>query len=98
MPIYDGNTPLHSLELSADLLPCCVRDASVIHSVVLLRKTPDIPNDAEAKKWLTEELWSLMQECWMSRSVDRPEMNTVAQRMGGIDAGTIRKDDAMDTT
>jgi hypothetical protein len=75
-------------------------DASVIHSVVILKKTPDIPDDAEARNWLTCGLWPLMQECWMPCSVDRPEMSTVATRMREIDASSAGMDhpDAMDTT
>ena len=39
------------------------RDASVIHDIVVLKKTPHRPKE-ETCIWLTDDLWRLMQACW----------------------------------
>jgi len=57
------------------------RDASVIHDIVILKRTPPRPQDPSAKKWLTDGLWMLMQECWCSLASNRPAMNQVAAQM-----------------
>lgn len=77
------------------------RDASVIHDIVVLKKTPPRPHGPAADRWLTDDLWFLMQECWHPEAVARPIMSHVAVRMNAIEfdepnAGIIGEPEAMD--
>jgi serine/threonine protein kinase len=61
------------------------RDASVIHDIVILKRTPPRPQDPNSNQWLTDDLWALMQECWRSHASDRPAMSLVAARMRAME-------------
>jgi len=63
------------------------RDASVIHDIVVLKKTPLRPKEPEVLAWLTEGLWVLMQECWRVPAATRPAMSQVSQRVQEIEEG-----------
>lgn len=71
------------------------RDASVIHDIVILKKTPPRPADPEVKPWLPEHLWTLMEECWKAAQY-RPSMAQVAASIEEIDRMTQPAPDAMD--
>lgn len=64
------------------------RDASVIHDIVVGKKTPPRPSDEDAGPWLSDALWTLMQECWQPSAEIRPAMRYVAGRMKQLDRGT----------
>lgn len=57
------------------------RDASVIHDIVVLKKTPDRPKEEEACIWLTDDLWRLMQACWHKDALSRPLMKDVSSSL-----------------
>lgn len=61
------------------------RDASVIHDIVVLKKTPPRPEENSVELWLSDDLWSLMQECWRGDADRRPSMAEVAVRLQTID-------------
>jgi serine/threonine protein kinase len=63
------------------------RDASVIHDIVVLKKTPPRPMDEDVLLWLSDDLWALMQECWRGDANSRPSMTQVAVRMEEIEHG-----------
>lgn len=81
------------------------RDASVIHDIVVLRKTPPRPTEPDVLHWLTDELWALMQECWQE-SKSRPAMLWVLTHIQTIKLHSMSTDaiveggvvDAMDTS
>ncbi|TFK42824.1 TKL/TKL-ccin protein kinase [Crucibulum laeve] len=60
------------------------RDASVIHDIVVLKKTPYRPKDKDACVWLTDDLWRLMQSCWHADALTRPSMELVSGRIQEI--------------
>ncbi|KAF9001995.1 kinase-like domain-containing protein [Cyathus striatus] len=59
------------------------RDASVIHDIVVLKKTPVRPTE-DACKWLTDGLWRLMQSCWCNDAGLRPPMSSVASEIQNL--------------
>jgi serine/threonine protein kinase len=61
------------------------RDASVIHDIMVKRRTPPFPGDAEARQWLQAGMWRLMEDCWNSSPDLRPEMHNVAERMMDVE-------------
>jgi hypothetical protein len=63
------------------------RDASVIHDIVVLKKMPPRPEG----KWLTDDLWALMEECWSADANARPHMRIVASRMVEIELKSSTK-------
>lgn len=78
------------------------RDASVIHDIVVLRKTPPRPTEPDVLCWLTDELWELMQECWKESRL-RPAMSWVLSHVRAIelpsaDEKVVEVVDAMDTS
>ncbi|KAG5735513.1 Protein kinase byr2 [Termitomyces sp. T112] len=80
------------------------RDASVIHDIVVLKKTPMRPTESEVLPWLTDKLWALMTDCWRVPATSRPSMEHVSTRITEIDGGTdkltpiLESDDVMDTS
>ncbi|KAG6811485.1 hypothetical protein H0H92_007177 [Tricholoma furcatifolium] len=81
------------------------RDASVIHDIVVLKKTPIRPTEPDVIPWLSDNLWTLMNDCWKPAAL-RPSMEQVASRVveieQGVDKGAqlepIPESDAMDTS
>ena len=73
------------------------RDASVIHDIVVLRKTPPRPTEPDVLPWLTEGLWELMRGCWRSPADSRPSMAQVSEDMQRLE-GRAAGPDAMDTS
>jgi serine/threonine protein kinase len=61
------------------------RDASVIHDIVVLKRTPSFPDEPEVRRWLTKDLWKLMQDCWNLSPPVRPQMQQVAEQMKDIE-------------
>lgn len=61
------------------------RDASVIHRIVVLKRMPQRPDFPEVAMWLTDELWDLMQHCWVSEATARPSMKFVSARISSIE-------------
>jgi serine/threonine protein kinase len=58
------------------------RDASVIHDIVVLKKTPHRPEEEEeAWIWLTNDLWRLMQACWHKDALSQPLMKHVSSSL-----------------
>lgn len=72
------------------------RDASVIHDIVVLKKMPPRPMTPEVERWLTNDLWVLMQQCWSSDARLRPSMGAVATRMEIIESSV--DSNVMDTS
>lgn len=70
------------------------RDASVIHDIVVLKKTPLRPREPEVLPWLTEGLWTLMQQCWQVPAASRPSMAQVSACIEEIEE--LTGSDAMD--
>jgi serine/threonine protein kinase len=58
------------------------RDASVIHDVVVLKRTPPRP---KVLPWLTDDLWKLLQECWLADPTSRPSMIQISVSMSEIE-------------
>ncbi|KAF8163093.1 TKL/TKL-ccin protein kinase [Crassisporium funariophilum] len=65
------------------------RDAQVIHGIVVLKKTPSRPNGAVCP-WLSDELWSLMQKCWLKDAHSRPSMAVATALVMEIELTTQR--------
>ncbi|KAF9452803.1 TKL/TKL-ccin protein kinase [Macrolepiota fuliginosa MF-IS2] len=53
------------------------RDAAVIRAVIDCVQ-PRRPSDPNVQRWLTDELWSVMQQCWSRVILSRPTMEFVA--------------------
>ncbi|ESK87393.1 tkl tkl-ccin protein kinase [Moniliophthora roreri MCA 2997] len=51
------------------------RDASVIHNVVILKRTPERPME------VPDRLWEMMVECWQGDALSRPQMPEIAERI-----------------
>ncbi|RDB21515.1 Serine/threonine-protein kinase STY46 [Hypsizygus marmoreus] len=64
------------------------RDASVIHDIVVLKKTPQRPSEPEVRLWLSDILWNLMQECWRVPATSRPSMAQVSAHVQEIEEST----------
>ena len=59
-----------------------------IHVITKMSKgplTPMRPETADGVKWITDEVWTLMMDCWDRSAENRPDMATVAQRMREIE-------------
>lgn len=54
------------------------RDAQVIFSIVVQEQMPSRPVSDGVSLWLSDGLWSLMQECWHKDAQSRPSMAQVA--------------------
>ncbi|KAF9459539.1 TKL/TKL-ccin protein kinase [Collybia nuda] len=63
------------------------RDASVIHDIVVLKKTPPRPETLDAGVGLNDGLWMLMQQCWHAHAISRPSMAQVAACIQDIEDG-----------
>ena len=75
------------------------RDAAVIHNIVVLRLTPARPEAPEVKRWLSDDLWELMQKCWSPDAHLRPPMAVVVECMKNIeDSFPAVESDALDIT
>ncbi|KZP13822.1 kinase-like protein [Athelia psychrophila] len=48
------------------------------------------PDSPEALYWLTDSLWSLMQQCWVLDPLSRPSMDDVALSLMSLDAAAPR--------
>ncbi|TCD67662.1 hypothetical protein EIP91_012172 [Steccherinum ochraceum] len=74
------------------------RDAQVIHRLMTDRLPPERPQTEDSVKWISDELWVLMIECWSYQPEDRPLMQDVAKRLEEMDGETKVEvvDDAMD--
>ncbi|KAF9532397.1 kinase-like domain-containing protein [Crepidotus variabilis] len=68
----------------------CKRDAQVIHSIVVLKKTPARPQlqGAAALDCLSDELWGLMLRCWCKEAAARPQMTEVSSSLVEISRTT----------
>jgi len=66
----------------------CKRDAQVIHSIVVLKKTPTRPEASAVHEWLSDELWGLMQQCWSKDASSRPPMADVSSVIIQIERGS----------
>jgi serine/threonine protein kinase len=53
------------------------RDAAVIHAIVNKKQCPARPDNPEAQRWITDELWELMKKCWSTAPSARPTMEEV---------------------
>jgi serine/threonine protein kinase len=60
-------------------------DASVIHDVVVLKRTPPRPKEANVLPWLTDELWKFLEECWLSDPTSRPTMIQISTSISEIE-------------
>jgi serine/threonine protein kinase len=60
-------------------------DASVIHDVVVLKRTPPRPKEADVLAWLTDDLWKLLEECWQADPTSRPSMIQVSTSMSKLE-------------
>lgn len=56
-------------------------DASVIHDVVVLKCTPPRPRESDVLGLLTDDLWKLLEKCWLVDPISRPSMNRVSGYM-----------------
>lgn len=56
------------------------RDAAVIRAVID-HIQPKRPTDPNVQRWLTDELWTLMQQCWSRVISSRPTMETIAAEL-----------------
>ena len=76
------------------------REANVIHSIVEKKMMPPRPQSPEINVWLTDDLWTLMEQCWSSDADRRPPMSVVAEGMKGIEESFSSEtvDNAMDTS
>jgi serine/threonine protein kinase len=61
------------------------RDASVIHDVVVLKRTPPRPKEADVIAWLTDDLWKLLEECWRADPTSRPSMTRISITMSKLE-------------
>lgn len=71
------------------------RDASVIHDIVVLKKTPPRPENADVGVGLSDALWVLMQQCWYAHAQSRPSMGQVAACIQEIEDGRADPDSRM---
>jgi serine/threonine protein kinase len=60
-------------------------DASVIHDVVVLKRTPPRPKEADVLACLTDDLWKLLEECWQADPTSRPSMIQVSTSMSKLE-------------
>lgn len=61
------------------------RDAQVIHRLMQDKIKPLRPSGPSADRWITDDLWQLMLDCWEFEPDKRPLMSSVAQRMATIE-------------
>lgn len=71
------------------------REANVIHSIVEKKMMPPRPKSPEINIWLTDDLWTLMEQCWSSDADQRPPMSIIAECMNGVEE-SLRSDNVMD--
>ncbi|KAF4576900.1 hypothetical protein EYR36_000501 [Pleurotus pulmonarius] len=61
------------------------RNAAVIHEKVVKRLLPPRPQDTDADKWISNDLWELMLNCWQPAE-DRPSLTDIRCRLDVIHA------------
>ncbi|KAI0798115.1 kinase-like domain-containing protein [Abortiporus biennis] len=58
------------------------RDPPVIHQIMTYKSTPQYPKESiGARIWLTEEVWSFLNECWSYDPDKRPTFEYVQSRL-----------------
>lgn len=74
------------------------RDAQVIHKLITERVSPPRPQNADAKRWISDDVWELMKGCWNFTPSHRPPMQNVANRLFELEgeSRTETVEDAMD--
>ncbi|THH26362.1 hypothetical protein EUX98_g7824 [Antrodiella citrinella] len=76
------------------------RDAQVIHRLITESLVPERPQSEGAKKWITDDVWTLMVSCWNFDSTLRPSMMEVATRLFDLEGDSrtvvVEEEDDMD--
>jgi len=71
---------------------------SVIHRVVIRKQIPTRPQLPDVKRWLTDDLWELMRECWSRDPLTRPLMNAVAVHIKSVEASLQTESDLLNNS
>lgn len=61
-----------------------LREPEVMFKVVFSDARPPRPPEPAGNRGLSDEVWSLMQDCWAVRPNERPNMTTVVARVREI--------------
>ncbi|OCH95257.1 kinase-like protein [Obba rivulosa] len=72
------------------------RDAHVIRDIIGKKVKPARPRTADAQRWITDGIWSVMQDCWQYDPKTRPSMSDVVRRIQKCVDPTA--DESMDCT
>lgn len=74
------------------------RDAQVIHRLIMESLNPERPQSEDGKKWVTDDVWTLMIQCWTFTPIERPPMQEVAARLFELEGESRTEivDDAME--
>lgn len=59
-----------------------LRDGAVILAVSVHNMRPSRPLEPATGRGLSDDVWNLMQECWLTQPTERPDMDTVVHRLG----------------
>ncbi|EMD38701.1 hypothetical protein CERSUDRAFT_82975 [Gelatoporia subvermispora B] len=70
------------------------RDAHVIRDIIGKKVKPARPKDTGAQRWISDAIWSVMQDCWQYDPDKRPVMGDVVRR---IEECVHSPSDEMDT-
>ncbi|KAK7060810.1 hypothetical protein VNI00_000543 [Paramarasmius palmivorus] len=70
LELYTGKHPWADLR----------RDASVIHDVIILKRTPGRP----VAESIPDRVWDMMLECWQRDASSRPQMGDIAFALGDV--------------
>lgn len=62
------------------------QDANVIHEVCVARNHPPRPSGLYVDRWMTDDLWGLLRQCWDWDPEDRPMMTAVTLQLKEIEA------------
>jgi len=77
------------------------RDAHVIRDIISKKAKPARPRDPESQRWITDQIWSVMQDCWQYNPKERPSMSDVVRHIQECvepSAGNHGHDEDMDCT
>ena len=62
------------------------QDANVIHEVCVVKNHPPRPSGLYVDRWMTDDLWALLNQCWDWDPEIRPTMTAVALQLKEIEA------------
>lgn len=89
--VYSFGMTMYECLSGAMPFPTLRRDAQVIHKIIQEEVRPPRPvegengENANNARWCTDEVWNVLEHCWLRKPEERWTMEQVAEELGRID-------------